>query len=85
MGTDGEKNRKPKHPLPKVPRYEEPNSIHLAGLSEGTGGPFGSRLGHAAAHARSQDLGRFGRFVLRLLGRRTRADVEAEPDEDRAH
>jgi hypothetical protein len=76
MGTAGNKPRKPRHRLAKVPKYEEVNNIQLAGLAESSGGVSGTRLGHSTAHGRSTNVGRFGRFILRCLGRRTK---EQEP------
>lgn len=70
MGTPGHTPRKKKHPLAKVPPYEEPNQVHLAGLAENANTVSGTRLGHSSPHGRSQDLGRVGRFILRCLGRR---------------
>lgn len=55
---------------PKVPKYAEASNIQLAGLAEGSNGGSGTRLGHATAHGRSQDIGRFATFVLWCLGRR---------------
>ena len=81
MGTEGNRPRKPKHRLAKVSKYEEPNNLHLAGLSSDSGGAFGSRLGHATARTRSEDLGRVGRFVLRCLGRPTNEVPQSKDDE----
>ncbi len=72
MGSAGDKPRKKRHRLAKVPKGAEPNDIHLAGLTNSSGGTYGSRVDHEAAGSRSEDLGRFGKFVLRLLGRRPR-------------
>jgi hypothetical protein len=55
--------------MAKVPKGAEANDIHLAGLTNSGGGAHGSRLDHEAASGRSEDLGGFGRFVLRCLGR----------------
>ena len=84
MGSANDKPRKPKHRLPKVPRGLEPDNLPLAGLSESSGGIYGSRVDHDAARHRSSDLGRFGRGFLRLLGRRTRHDEQPDeqPDEE---
>ena len=65
--------------MEKVAKYEEASDLHLAGLAETSNPISGTRLGHSASHSRSQDLGRFGRFVLRCLGRRTPERLE-EPD-----
>ena len=39
------------HSLLKIPRYEEPNNAHWAGLSESAARPVGSRQGRCTAHA----------------------------------
>jgi hypothetical protein len=70
MGSSGDKPRKPRRRLAKVPRGEEPNNLQLAGLSNSTGGVYGNRVDHDAARGRSENVGRFGRFVLWCLGRR---------------
>jgi hypothetical protein len=62
----------------KVPRGLEPDNLPLAGLSESSGGVYGSRVDHDQARRRSSDLGRFGRAFLRLLGKRTRIDEPTE-------
>ena len=80
MGTSGISRRKPKHPLAKVPKYEEPNDVHLAGLAESSNIVSGTRLGHSSPHGRSQDLGRVGRFFLACLGRRPPKKEEPESD-----
>jgi len=67
MGRSGSKSRKPRRPLAKVPKYEEPNSFPAAGLTGSSGGPYGSRYGHGADHHGRKPPGRFGRFVLRTL------------------
>jgi hypothetical protein len=68
MGRTGDKSRKQKRHLAKVPKYEEPNSIPAAGLTGSSGGPFGSRYGHSADHHHQKPPNRFGAFVLRCLG-----------------
>jgi hypothetical protein len=68
MGRAGDKPRKQKRRLAKVPKYEEPNSIPAAGLTGNSGGPFGSRYGHSADHRHNARPNRFGSFVLRCLG-----------------
>lgn len=68
VGSEGDKRRKPKHPLAKVPRHEEPNELPLPGLGGGAGLGLG-RSGHEAAHHAVQP-GRPGRLLLRVLGRR---------------
>jgi hypothetical protein len=80
MGSSGEKPRKPRLRLRKVPRGLEPDNLPLAGLSESSGGTYGSRVDHDQARHRSSDLGRFGRGFLRLLGRRPR-DPESHEEQ----
>jgi hypothetical protein len=67
MGSRGSSPRKPKQRLAKVPKYEEPNQIPLAGL--GGGAVRGSgREGHGADHHKQKTPGRFGTWFLRRLG-----------------
>ena len=69
MGSKGDKPRKPKHRLPKVPKGEEPNTLPLPGLVGGaTTGP--GPAGYGGDHQHSQDPGRAGKALLWLLGRR---------------
>jgi hypothetical protein len=68
MGSAGDKSRKPKRRMAKVPKYEEPNAFPAAGLTGRSGGGYGSRYGHSADHHHDREPGRFGRFVLRCLG-----------------
>jgi hypothetical protein len=56
--------------MAKVPRGAEANNIQLAGLTESTDAVHGNRLDHDAAHGRSENVGRFGRAFLWILGRR---------------
>jgi hypothetical protein len=70
VGASGDKPRKFRVRMAKVPKGAEPNNIHLAGLSNDSGGAYGSRVDHEAAHGRSENIGRFGKFVLWCLGRR---------------
>ena len=70
MGASGDKPRKFRRRLAKVPKYEETNNIQLAGLAENSAPVGGTRLGHSTAKGRSQNLGPVGAFVLRCLGRR---------------
>jgi hypothetical protein len=69
MGEAGNKPRKFRRRLAKVPKGAEANNIHLAGLANDSGGVHGNRLDHEAAKGRSENVGRFGQFILRLLGR----------------
>jgi hypothetical protein len=66
MGSAGDTPRKPRHPLPKVPKYEEPNSLPLGG---GAGQGYG-RFGHGSGHHDPDKPGRAGAFLLRILGMR---------------
>lgn len=71
MGQADDKPRKPRHPLTKVPKYEEPNELPLPGVGGGNG--FGlryGRFGHGSDHKRSHVPGRAGTFLLRMLGMR---------------
>ena len=76
MGASGDKPRKFRHRMAKVPKYEETNNIQLAGLAESSTPVGGTRLGHSTAKGRSQNLGRVGAFVLWCLGRRPKENVE---------
>lgn len=69
MGESGNKPRKRRVRMAKVPRGAEANSVHLAGLTSSTGGTHGNRLDHDAARGRSENLGNLQRFLLRCLGR----------------
>lgn len=69
MGESGNKPRKRRLRMPKVPKGAEANDIHLAGLTSSGGGPHANRLDHEAASGRSENIGRFARFILRCLGR----------------
>jgi hypothetical protein len=69
MGSAGDKPRKQKRRLAKVPKYEEPNSLPAQGLTGSSGGVYGGRFGHSADHhPPNQQPGRFGAFFLRVLG-----------------
>ena len=71
MGSAGDKPRKRRHPLAKVPKFEEPNVLPLPGLTGSSGfGPEGGRFGHGSDHKHPGMPGRAGSFLLRLLGRR---------------
>jgi hypothetical protein len=68
MGSGGDKPRKQRRRLAKVPKYEEPNTLPAQGLTGSSGGVFGSRYGHSADHNGQEKPGRFGAFMLRCLG-----------------
>jgi hypothetical protein len=69
MGSAGDKPRKQRRRLSKVPKYEEPNTFPAAGLTGSAGGVYGSRYGHSADHhPESKPPGRLGAFFLRCLG-----------------
>jgi hypothetical protein len=68
MGSAGDKPRKQRRRLAKVPKYEEPNTLPAQGLTGSSGAVFGSRYGHSADHHRQKEPGRFGAYLLRLLG-----------------
>jgi hypothetical protein len=70
MGTSGGKPRKIRRRMAKVPRGAETNDIHLAGLTNSGGGHYSNRLDHDASSTRSEDIGKFAKFVLWCLGRR---------------
>jgi hypothetical protein len=68
VGKAGDKPRKRRRRLAKVPKYEEPNTFPAAGLTGGGDEVFGARYGHSAGHRPPGRPGRFGAFVLRCLG-----------------
>ena len=68
VGSGGDKPRKQRRRLAKVPKYQEPNTFPAAGLTGSAGGVYGSRDGHSADHHKSKPPNRFGAFVLRCLG-----------------
>jgi len=69
MGSRGPKQRKKHTHLDKVPKYEEPNTMPLAGLSNQQGVTSG-RAGHNADHHTTKQPGRLGTLFLRLLGKK---------------
>lgn len=72
--------------MAKVPRAEEVSNMQLAGLAESSAGVSGTRLGHEAAHGRSQNIGTVGKFVLWCLGRRPKnPQPEQGPDQEFGH
>jgi len=88
MGSADDKARKPRHPLRKVPKYEEPNSLPLPGI--GGGSSFGlryGRFGHGSDGSEHHRPAWPGRFLLRLLGMRSKepgigSTREHEPQPD---
>jgi hypothetical protein len=72
MGSSGDKPRKGKHPLAKVPKYEEANDLPLPGVGGGggAGAGGGSRFGHGSDHHGTKQPGKAGKFLLRTLGLR---------------
>ena len=74
MGSDGDKPRRPRRRLPKVPKYEEPNALALPGVGGGSG--FGlryGRFGHGSDDKASHRPAIPGRLLLWLLGMRKKA------------
>ena len=68
VGSSGEKPRKRRRRLSKVPKYEEPNTFPAAGLTGSAGGVYGSRYGHSADHHQPKPPNHLGAFLLRCLG-----------------
>ena len=80
MGSADDKPRKPRHPLQKVPKYEEPNALPLPGI--GAGNSFGlryGRFGHSSDGKEHHRPGPLARFFLWLLGMRSKHPEEQEP------
>jgi hypothetical protein len=69
MGSQGPKPRKKSRHLKKVAKYEEPNTAPLAGLANEQG-PNPGRFGHSADGQATKQPGKFGAFVIRLLGKK---------------
>jgi hypothetical protein len=67
--------------MAKVPKGAEATNIQLAGLAESSAGVSGTRLGHEAAHGRSQNIGSVGKFVLWCLGRRPKEPQDQQGSE----
>jgi hypothetical protein len=85
MGSADDKPRKRRHPLPKVPKYEEPNTLPLPGLTGNSGlGDTSGRFGHSADGKEHHPPGSVGRAFLRMLGMRRR-DPEIEDPEVHEH
>jgi hypothetical protein len=80
MGTADDKPRKPRRPLKKVPKYEEPNTVPLIGLSGLPGfGVSKGRFGHGSDGTSHHRPAWPGRFFLWLLGMRPREPELEEP------
>ena len=81
MGSANIKRRKPRHPLAKVPKYEEPNTVPLLGLSGDPGlGKRKGRFGYGSDGRERHRPSLPGRLVLRLLGMRRNDPEEVDPD-----
>jgi hypothetical protein len=74
MGSADDKPRKKRHPLPKVPKFEEPNSFPIPGLTGDSGldDQSGGRFGHGSDGKEHHWPGLAGRTLLRVLGMRRR-------------
>jgi hypothetical protein len=81
MGSADDKPRKRRHPLPKVPKYEEPNALPLPGLTGDSGflGDQSGRFGHGSDGKEHHGPGVVGRVFLRVLGMRRRDPENEEP------
>ena len=78
IGSANDKPRKAGHPLQKVPKYEEPNTLPLPGLTGNSGlGDTSGRFGHGSDGKEHRAPGLVGRAFLRMLGMRRR-DPETE-------
>jgi hypothetical protein len=78
MGSANDKPRKRRHPLPKVPKYEEPNTLPLPGLTgNGGSGDASGRFGHGSDGKEHHPPRSAGRAFLRMLGMR-RKDPEKD-------
>ena len=78
MGSAKDKPRKRRHSLPKVPKYEEPNTLPLPGLTGNSElGDTSGRFGHGSDGKEHHAPGLVGRTFLKVLGMRRR-DPEAE-------
>lgn len=82
MGQDGDKPRKKRHPLAKVPKYQETNSFPLSALGGGGGGigPTG-RFGHGSDGKEHRRPGWAGALFLGLLGIHPRKEPEEQGEE----
>jgi hypothetical protein len=83
MGQANDKPRKRKHPLPKVPKYETPNTLSFPGLTgESEFGQPPGRFGHGSDGKKYGPPGLLGRGFLRVLGIRRRGSAPEEPEAD---
>jgi hypothetical protein len=77
MGSEDDKPRKRRRPLPKVPKYEEPNTLSLPGLTgESAMGQPPGRFGHGSDGKEHHRPGLVGRAFLKMLGMRQRHPEE---------
>jgi hypothetical protein len=77
MGSADDKPRKRRHPLKKVPKYQEPNSLPIPGF--GSSSSFGlryGRFGHGSDGDEHHRPAWPGRLLLRLLGMRPKESEE---------
>jgi hypothetical protein len=80
MGSPDDKPRKPRHHLRKVPKYEEPNTLSLPGLTgDSEMGQSPSRFGHGSDGTEHHRPGVLGRAFLKLLGMRQQHPEDVEP------
>jgi len=80
MGSANDKPRKRRHHLPKVPKYEEPNTLPLPGLTgNGGSGDTSGRFGHGSDGKEHHPPGSAGRALLRMLGMRRKDPEIDEP------
>jgi hypothetical protein len=85
MGSEDDKPRKRRRPLPKVPKYEEPNTLSLPGLTgESAIGQPPGRFGHGSDGKEHHRPGLVGRAFLKMLGMR-QGHPEDEPAVTREH
>jgi len=80
MGSANDKPRKARNHLPKVPKYEEPNTLPLPGLTGDSGlGNTSGRFGHGSDGKDHGAPGGAGRALLRILGMRRK---DPRPEEN---
>jgi hypothetical protein len=80
VGSADDKPRKRRHPLPKVPKYETPNTLPFPGLTGESGfGQSSGRFGHGSDGKAYGRPGLIGRAFLRVLGMRQRGAQVEEP------